>query len=153
MSLPIGDWEQKVWGRTRCLARNESNGVMVHVHQLEIKAGSWCSVHWHKAKTNLFICLSGKLRVVRLRGNSLTVDELYNKGSLLVPEREIHQFQALTDCEVVEEYRAPHPTQRFDEYDIIRLTEGNCDGVTTLEPKTFLLTNGAPWNGNINSFR
>lgn len=112
-------WVAKVWGRTRCL----EDSPEVSCHELEVIYGGYCSIHYHKHRSNVFQVEYGKIRVVYLEGLTIKeriLDEERNVFS--VPAKMVHQFQVLRGGRL-KEYYLPDPGP-VDNNDIIRLTEG-----------------------------
>jgi len=119
-NVKIGEWEQKVWGETKCSFFDQqwSN------HDLRTNAGGFCSVHYHLERNNLFRVKSGWLKVVwcfawRMHSRVLGSGE-YLAIASCIP----HQFQCITDCRLVEEYHPDRPACNLDINDIERLTIG-----------------------------
>lgn len=117
--LKLEPCERKVWGTTRCDCFCE---YYSH-HTLRVKAGGVCSVHYHEHRLNRFKVTSGRVVIVELFGwkhkrTVLGPGDVYSVPSL-VP----HQFQALCDGQMIEEYM-PDRGGRVALDDIIRLSEG-----------------------------
>jgi mannose-6-phosphate isomerase-like protein (cupin superfamily) len=58
------DWQQKVWGQTRCAARGPDSRAC-QAHAVE---GGYSSRHYHPDQANTFFVLSGQLRVESWNG-------------------------------------------------------------------------------------
>ena len=115
----ISSFEDKVWGKTRCDCFCE---YYSH-HTLRLEAGGVCSVHYHQHRMNKFKVQSGRVAIVELFGwmprrTLLGPGEEYSVPSL-VP----HQFQALSNGQMIEEYY-PDRGGKIALDDIVRLTEG-----------------------------
>ena len=93
----------KVWGWT---ARIHAN-PFTETHLLEIKKGGFCSEHQHARKTNLFVVISGRIRV-KIWNDGPTPDatELEAGQSPLVPPGVFHQFEGLEESVVLEIYES-----------------------------------------------
>lgn len=143
----IGEWEDKVWGRTQCTA---SGGFYSH-HKLEITKGGFCSLHFHRHRGNLFKVQSGVVRVVRCYAWQIEVDVLYKGDELIMPALVPHQFHVIESGTMEEEYfpwRGQHPIALSD---IERLTEGGLDWeVVYLADKSVILSNGQLWDVSSN---
>lgn len=121
--IPVNEWTEKVWGRTRLIHR----GQTFEAHELEINAGGYCSLHKHR-KRNLFHIQEGLLRVELHRANAdgKPEPEFYWQGEhkegeqCSVRPHEWHRFRALTDCKVLEIYW----NDEIDPDDIVRADEG-----------------------------
>lgn len=114
--------ESKIWGTSKVIYRDDRSEIV----EITVKAGGFCSRHYHKNKDNLFLVTSGALRVDQFgfRGQSKW---LYacggGSGPLLVPAGVTHQFTAETDVVAWEVYRAIGG-RVIDPADIVRLSEG-----------------------------
>lgn len=120
---PKPEWTKKAWGQTREVC----HGPNFEVHELQVKAGGYCSRHRHR-KWNLFHVTSGQLKVelfgVDDLGECLPTpydDRILNDGDQFrVSPEEFHRFAALTDCTLLEVYW----TVNIDHDDIDRADEG-----------------------------
>lgn len=121
----IEEWEQKIWGRTRLLAREDR----VIVSELDLIARRHCSCHLHHSRDNLFYVKSGEVRIVwRLSthspGGHLKASCLLRAGdSVCIKAGLIHQFQTFCDSVMIEAYVAPD-TSPVLVSDIQRFTVG-----------------------------
>ncbi len=102
----------KIWGE-RWLIRQDSTHA---VSYLKLKARTRCSFHSHKAKSNIFVVLSGKV------GIRTEFDEV-----ILGPGQEFtvgpliwHEFRVYEDSEMIEEMYI-----EYDESDIDRRELGS----------------------------
>lgn len=114
------DWQAKIWGSTKCLEES----VFYSRHELILKAGGYCSFHFHKERANLFHIEYGVVRIVwvyawRIESTLLSSGNHYDIPSL-VP----HQFQILEDGKMFEVYY-PDRGGEVDNGDIVRLTHGS----------------------------
>ncbi len=109
----------KIWGTTTPLF-NKNN---VEVHAIFVKAGGYCSRHFHKSKFNKFIVKSGKLKVTILRRSDTSTFEesvvLKTNEELIIPPGLLHSFEAQEDTEALEIYWV-----ELDAEDIIRESQG-----------------------------
>lgn len=116
---PIGPWQGKLWGRTRCIFSH--NGV--EIWEIEAKKGGYCSEHFHDSKWNRFIVYSGQLKVSIFLDNEkpTPVDEtiLGPNDCTDVPPKKWHTFEALEDVKGIEVYWTS-----LNPDDIIRRTQG-----------------------------
>jgi mannose-6-phosphate isomerase-like protein (cupin superfamily) len=113
-------WEDKVWGRTRCLFESRKYSR----HELELVAGGYCSFHYHNHRANFFKVEKGIVRVVQLLGLELLAEDLYEGAELQVPSRVPHQFQVIEDGVMLEEY-FPDRGGDIDNSDIVRMSHGS----------------------------
>lgn len=120
---PRPEWTEKAWGKTKQVHRGQN----AEIHELEIKAGGYCSLHRHQ-KRNLFHIQSGTLQI-----------EFYHEGisgsepfwiaphgdgeQCSVGPGQWHRFRALTDCKILEVYWNdeinPEDIERADEGGIL----------------------------------
>jgi mannose-6-phosphate isomerase-like protein (cupin superfamily) len=90
----------KIWGET-----NEFfSTANVSVHALTIKAGGYSSAHEHRAKSNLFYVVSGRIRIIIERGAGFDITTLKAGDSTTVEAGVYHRFFALENSEVIEIY-------------------------------------------------
>jgi hypothetical protein len=125
------EWTNKVWGRTRCTVESD----FYSLHELEVKAGGFCSVHYHEQRANRFLVRSGRITVVSFyawmtRSVTLTEDEVYD-----VPSMVPHMFLVRDYGIVLEEYFADRGG-RVHNSDIVRLIQGGHidDGYSEVTP-------------------
>ena len=119
----IGKWiEDKAWGRTRCLYVARTHATF----ELEVKAGTYCSWHYHRHRSNEFVTLSAKVDVVSLLGPEPVTWRL-NPGSLgnftEVSPLIVHQFRVIESGTLLERYWL-RGRGEIDLGDISRLTQG-----------------------------
>lgn len=117
--------EEKVWGRVTHVVMSPE--LMVSV--LEVKAGTFCSVHRHIERVNQFQVISGVIGINRFGwdekpGETSRMSILRAGDQLSIPELEWHQFMVEKDGVIIEVY---HPADcnsvvRLD--DIERYSEG-----------------------------
>jgi len=113
------DWVDKCWGKTRELV----DSPFYSKHELELIAGGYCSIHYHRERANRFIIQSGTVEIVEFFGprfnrHLLGPDNTYDVASL-VP----HMFIVHKNGMMLEEY-FPDRGGVVDRGDIIRLIEG-----------------------------
>jgi quercetin dioxygenase-like cupin family protein len=114
MGIP-GSTEGKVWGKTKCIIENP----FCEVHLVNAYSGGVCSEHCHRAKTNLFLIISGQL-LIRVWKDNLVDEIILESGEYTsVPPNTYHQFEAITDCTFIEVYFPEGITK-----DIVRRTTG-----------------------------
>jgi mannose-6-phosphate isomerase-like protein (cupin superfamily) len=116
-------WVTKCWGSTRCIYESSQFSG----HELQVKAGGYCSVHYHEQRANRFIVDSGVIAVVEFyawwaKRRILTSGKTHDVPSL-VP----HQFQVLQDGKIREEYWADRGGTVTQD-DIVRLIDGDVIG-------------------------
>lgn len=119
-NLDIGEWVEKVWGSTKCIYQSE----FASEHHLNVKAGGYCSFHYHRERANRFIVQSGCIRVVCAYGWDLHFVLIGPDNVFDVPSLVPHQFQVLKSGQVIEQYWADRGG-KVEESDIERLTTGN----------------------------
>ena len=80
----------KVWGTTENLLTTS----MIEVHRIKINPRSFCSMHKHEFKWNMFYVVKGELNIeVRKNDYDLVdVTELYQGQFTSVPPNEYHKF-------------------------------------------------------------
>lgn len=113
-------WRDKAWGRTRCLIDSD----LFSRHELEVKAGGFCSVHYHTERANRFIVQAGEIVVLTLMGQAilhevtLTADMQFDVPSML-----LHCFLVLSEGKLLEDYW-PDRGGTVRNEDIVRLSHG-----------------------------
>lgn len=82
--------EGKIWGQTETLLKTP----MIEVHRIRINPGSFCSMHKHEFKWNMFYVIEGRLFIeVRKNNYDLTdVTELNSGQYTSVKPNEYHRF-------------------------------------------------------------
>lgn len=93
----------KCWGYTDSIEENS----FCELHRLETFAGSYCSKHLHKYKSNLFFVEKGKIlvRVWQLGPDKDPDETILETGmTTKVPPGLYHQFEAIDDSIVYELY-------------------------------------------------
>lgn len=144
--MSVHDWEEKDWGRTRCAVESP----IYSAHELEVKAGGYCSFHYHERRANRFSVESGIVRVVWAYGWKIESSTLSKGNSLIVPSLVPHQFQVLEDGTIYEEYFGDRGSE-IDIGDIVRLSRGGRVGVDMLSYNTrgVLKSDGLWWEAGI----
>jgi mannose-6-phosphate isomerase-like protein (cupin superfamily) len=118
-SVRVGDWELKVWGRTRI----ELAGPQYVRTHLSAFPGGYSSVHYHRERANRFHVLRGCLDVWILHGWDVERVRLTDGNQLAVPSLVVHGFYAVARTWAVEEYW-PDRGGVCAADDIVRLTTG-----------------------------
>lgn len=94
----------KVWGKTQELF-NKNN---VSINRLEIKKDTFCSLHSHTHKHNIFYVEKGKLKVIIYRrdaGSDIIDETILEAGDMtLVENGLLHRFEAIEDTICYELY-------------------------------------------------
>lgn len=112
-------WFEKVWGRTRELV----DSPFYSRHELAVKAGGYCSLHYHEHRANRFIVVDAEIEVIEFLGPHVRRKRLGPQNVYDVPSLVPHLFSVYRDGTVYEEYYADRGgTVRRD--DIVRLVEG-----------------------------
>jgi len=117
--MKIETWVTKVWGSTRCIYESSKFSG----HELKVKKGGYCSVHWHDDRANDFIVESGVIAVVTFYGWKIRRVILTKGKHFTVVSSVPHQFQVLQDGTIREEYWSDCGGD-VEHDDITRLTEG-----------------------------
>lgn len=83
----------KVWGRTISLFQKNN----VELHRIEVRAGGYCSKHYHNHKWNAFFIEDGCLEIsVWKRDTGLCdVTRLGSGEMMYVPPGEYHRFRGV----------------------------------------------------------
>lgn len=115
----MSQWQEKCWGKTRVIY----NSTNLLRYELEVVAGSYCSIHYHEFRTNRFILKSGAVSVVIYDKGSYTRLDLRIDEPLDVDPKILHQFIVIEDGKMIEEYFDKSGKQ-VEESDIIRLCQG-----------------------------
>jgi len=102
----------KIWGE-RWLIRQDSTHATSY---LKLKAKTRCSWHLHKAKSNIFVVLSGKVGIKTQYGEII----LGPGQEFTVAPLEWHEFRVYEDSEMIEEMYC-----EYDESDIERKELGS----------------------------
>lgn len=120
--LTATEWQDKCWGRTRCLIERPH----YQLHQLEVEQG-YCSIHYHRDRANRFIVESGEVLVTQFFHTKEESQRLCVPGDWFdIPSMVVHQFKVINPGEIFEEYFPDRGgTIRTD--DIVRLTVGGVD--------------------------
>lgn len=110
----------KVWGQTECLLQTP----FVEFHRIDIKEGSYCSMHKHEHKWNAFYVVEGTLDIeVRKNDYDLVDTTTLQAGDFTtVKPGEFHKFHAYTDVVAFEIYYPEGLTE-----DIVRESVGGLD--------------------------
>lgn len=124
----------KVWGTRNRILLNKTS----EIDYLRLKKDTFCSLHNHKNKINLFYVLKGKVKIETEFGNKV----LNTEESFEVCPPLKHRFIALTDAEMIE--IAYVKKGKIDENDITRekqggkIIEGTCLSIPELREKGLL---------------
>ncbi len=92
--------EKKVWGWTECIL----NAGTVQVHRITGVKGGYCSRHYHDFKHNLFLLLSGRMRVETWADGEAHMTELLPGDACSVAPPVLHRFRVMEDSVAVEVY-------------------------------------------------
>ncbi len=109
---------KKCWGVTECVYESAS----MEIHNLTIKANTWCSKHFHRNKVNIFHLLSGEVDVVVYleKIGKVRISKLTESDPRLVVLCNIwHRFIGIKDSQLIEIYETrnivPDDIEREDE--------------------------------------
>lgn len=133
-----GGWEQKVWGRTRRLFRTPQ----MSTHELILGIpGSFCSIHYHQYRENLFSVLAGSVNVVVRQDGCDTLYHLIEGTTLSVPAGVLHQFQVINSALLLEAY-VPESgfSYEVEDDDIVRQHPGGLVGEPLVAGSLFLVS-------------
>lgn len=83
---------RKEWGTTTRIFLNSR----VQVDCIRVRGGGVCSKHLHKAKSNTFHVVSGRLLIDTWPGDLKETAYLYAGESFTVPSNTLHRFQTDT---------------------------------------------------------
>lgn len=127
-SETLVEWFHKIWGRTREII----DSPFYSKHMLEVKAGGYCSLHYHRARANRFYIISGLVEIIEMTGPFVRKTRLGPDNTYDIPSLVPHMFVVLKDGSMIEEYYADRGgvVQRDD---IVRLVEGGLLPVDKLD--------------------
>lgn len=98
--LHTGSKVGKVWGTTTPIFQSAST----EVQSLYAKKGFRCSRHCHTSKSNLFLVISGKLKVT-VEKDGLEDEVFLGPGEMTVVSPGLyHEFEALMNSHLIELY-------------------------------------------------
>ncbi len=109
----------KVWGRTLEIISNQYYSK----HHLELYAGGYCSLHYHRERANKFILESGSVEIIEVYGPQIVRHLLAAGEEYCVPSLVVHMFVVHASGTMIEEYY-PDRCGMVLESDIIRLYPG-----------------------------
>ena len=109
--------QHKIWGERWDIREDCTHKTTF----LKLKKGYKCSWHIHKAKSNLFVVLCGRVGIKTRRKSEHELNEtVLTRGMSFVVEPDIwHAFQVYEDSGVIEEAYV-----KYEESDIIRYSSG-----------------------------
>lgn len=111
-------WVNKIWGRTKEISSSKSYSC----HELEVNAGSYCSMHYHRFRSNKFLVHTGQIQVIEFYGPHVKITSLLPNETLTVPALVVHLFAVVASGALREEYFSEGGD--VDANDIIRIIEG-----------------------------
>ena len=117
---------KKLWGTTDRLFQTQD----LQIDLIRVDPMGHCSAHHHEFKDNLFIVLSGALRVVWgdvecLKSGGLPFSQTLTKNeSLAVPSETVHQFWNVGEEDVVAIEVYTSSGSSVDPLDIVRYSQG-----------------------------
>lgn len=115
--------KRKPWGMQTPKLREPA----VHVDEIEVNRGGYCSIHKHVGKYNLFIVTSGLLCVTQYEDPLKCPNrfDLLGPGKqVLVPAKAWHRFACLEDCLCQEIYWPSYGNTGVADDDIVRKRVG-----------------------------
>ena len=114
----------KVWGTTQELFACDN----VEVHRIEVRAGGYCSSHYHAHKHNLFYVESGTLDITVTQHDGTADKTRLSEGEMCeVPPMLVHQFEAIRETVALEIYYV-EPLEISE--DIVRRSAGGIRNTT-----------------------
>lgn len=123
--MNTGAMNEKPWGHWRLLYVDD----VYELRKLTLKAGGWCSRHFHTTKCNVFHVLSGSVRVKEYYADTPGEEGMFavhilTEGSepVHIPAGVQHRFEVLEDA-VVYEYSLAREGEKMDVNEIHRLDE------------------------------
>ena len=121
---------EKPWGWQRPVLRNEP----LHVDEIEVSPGGYCSVHRHTKKVNLFHVLKGKLAIfVFSEDGAIIRTEPMEAGEWCIIEAgEWHQFWSQKGCLAQEVYYGTEEQIQVIHGDIDRKKEHAVGGIAPM---------------------
>lgn len=108
--------EVKIWGE-RWLIRDDSTHAISY---LKLDEGYRCSWHKHDTKYNLFVVLTGAIKIIIEELGKKKHIILTSGQELTIKPGQWHEFQALENSQVIEEMYV-----EYFEADIIRENKGS----------------------------
>jgi hypothetical protein len=112
-------WENKDWGRTREVI----SSPFYSRHELEVLAGGFCSIHYHRERANRFLIMEGVIEIVEFFGPRYARHQLGPDNTYDVPSLVPHMFIVHRTGTMIEEYY-PDRGGKVIISDIVRLVEG-----------------------------
>lgn len=122
--------KQKPWGMQYPILRRNT----VHVDEISVVPGGYCSVHKHQNKENLFHVLEGKLAILSFNAHGA----ITRTGSLVagehcvIPAGEWHQFWSQAGCIAQEVYLGIEGNINVVHEDIVRSPNFEFGGIAPL---------------------
>jgi mannose-6-phosphate isomerase-like protein (cupin superfamily) len=111
--------EIKGWGVTEEIYRDKH----LLIARIQVEAGGYCSIHYHRQRDNLFVVHAGTL-IVHVFDSGPPKSVRLNAGDQLrVPAGIAHQFEAATVVRCDEVY-TPVAGATIDADDIVRFSQG-----------------------------
>lgn len=120
-------WVDKVWGRTKEL----EDSPVYSRHELEVVAGGYCSLHFHRHRSNRFLITAGLVEIVEFFGPFVVRTRLGPENIYDVPSLVPHMFIVYESGAMLEEYFSDRGG-RVCRDDIVRLVEGGKIDVSKL---------------------
>lgn len=131
--MPRISWSKKVWGLTRELVHSD----LYSKHELKVKAGGYCSLHYHVGKANRFHVIDATIAVIEMYGPVVKKYMLGPDNVHDVPSLVPHLFCVYKSGTVFEEYY-PDRGATVSRDDITRIVEGGLLRVERLDALPFL---------------
>lgn len=117
--MTIGVWQDKIWGKTKLLECDASYSK----HELLLISDTYCSLHYHKHRSNLFHVIAGLIEIIVIEQCSIKRLMLYPNYKYTVLSKVPHMFVVHNGGMMIEEYFADQDYQ-IDSEDIYRYFEG-----------------------------
>lgn len=110
----------KTWGYERWIVNNEELNLCVKELVLtQEKCGTWCSMHRHHIKDEVFKITQGSVRFQWIEDGKLNEAYLHHGDEAVIPAGWYHRFQSATDMEdaVITEASTFHRDEDVDRMD------------------------------------
>ncbi len=129
-------WVKKVWGKTREIIQTPyySN------HELQLIAGTYCSLHYHQHRANKFHVLNACVEIIEMYGPSVVRTMLGPDNTYIVPSLVPHMFVVYKSGIMIEEYY-PDRGGIVLQDDIVRIVEGGSMQINDLPNLPFIIIN------------
>lgn len=120
----------KPWGMQYPVLRRNT----IHIDEISVAPGGYCSVHRHLHKSNLFHVLDGKLSIFSFSADGAVIrtGALVAGESCLIPAGEWHQFWSKSGCIAQEVYMGVDDSINVIHEDIDRSKQFEFGGIAPM---------------------